>query len=72
MSDTSVPNVSQQLLLKYDSNFNKQLDKMNALNNEISTKNNMIYTNYDAEARKDMKTIVYSYCLVFNNTGLLY
>ena len=34
---------------------------MNALNNEISTKNNMIYTNYDAEARKDMKTIVYTY-----------
>lgn len=61
MSDTSVPNVSQQLLLKYDSNFNKQLDKMNALNNEISTKNKMIYTNYDAEAQKDMKTVVYSY-----------
>ena len=61
MSDTSVPNVSQQLLLKYDSNFNKKLDKMNALNNEISIKNNMIYKNYDAEAKKDMKTIVYSY-----------
>lgn len=61
MSDTSVPNVSQQLLLKYDSNFNKQLDKMNALNNEISTKNNMIYTSYNVEAQKDMKTIVYTY-----------
>ena len=61
MSDTSVPNVSQQLLLKYDSNFNKQLDKMNALNNEISTKNKMIYTNFDSEAKKDIKTIIYSY-----------
>ena len=61
MSNTSIPNVSQQLLLKYDSNFNKQLDKMNALNNEISTKNKMIYTNYDDEAKKDIKTIIYSY-----------
>ena len=61
MTDSSVPNVSQQLLLKYDSNFNKQLDKMNSLNNEISTKNKMIYSNLDAEANKDRKTIVYSY-----------
>ena len=29
MSDTSVPNVSQQLLLKYDSNFNKQSKNIN-------------------------------------------
>ena len=45
---------------------------MNALNNEISTKNNMIYTSYNAEAQKDMKTIVYTYCLVFNFTYSYY
>ena len=54
----SIPPVSKQLLLKYDSQFNKQLDRMNNLNNEITTKTRMINFNDQMTDQKDKKTII--------------
>lgn len=50
------PSVSQDLLLKYDSKFNKTLNKMNNMNNEITTKNKMIHQIHNADMMKHRKT----------------